>query len=532
MGLGIDPGHAQFGIAFGQNLEDVNQPKEGALAGLLLRSTESSWKVGILFFALLALTNLPHFFDPPYWDGVVGFYAQVVWLSENSLNPAALAKLPNYLAGGPNISLYYALSYPVAWAMRHTEAADLFFLLHLGSIAMGALCLFFLHSLMREFVGGPLATLFCLAGAVFPVFSGQVAGIYLEVPVAMGVMATLFLIQRDRFGWAAAMCLLTYFFKDNAILFALACALWAPMVYAAQRHSEQPRSRRILLLVLPAVVMFLLPQVQDVSLSQMLNLNLKMALRTFTNHLLVHLPIEFSLSLLGWAGVVLFISKSPAPLEALTSRRGRLMLLGAIAVGGYWSANLINRVPLPRYVVSFSLPILLVVALAFFVERRRAGFVFASLLVVLGIANSHGALLPDLPLSLGRSGDRLERDRGFLLDLEANRKLCAWLEDNHPKLGHPVVTKWPFSQMLTLPELGYVKNPLADVRTPMATPSYAPVKQMSPGESLAGNLVVFSPTLFESTFGPGLAPRPTDQILWIDESSPAPLVVYFRRPTP
>ena len=48
--------------------------------------------------------------DPPYWDAILGVYAQGIWLFRHHLNYALLLQEPSYIDGGAKVHLFYGLS--------------------------------------------------------------------------------------------------------------------------------------------------------------------------------------------------------------------------------------------------------------------------------------------------------------------------------------------------------------------------------------------------------------------------------------
>jgi hypothetical protein len=151
--------------------------------------------------------------------------------------------------------------------------------------------------------------------------------------------------------------------------------------------------------------------------------------------------------------------------------------------------------------------------------------------ILYNLGNQQGALMKRLPPFIARSGDRLERSREFLFDLNANRDTCRFVEDSHFK--DPILAKWPFSFMLTLPELGYVKDSVPGVidTDRLLMGSRAPVTPAA-AEALRRHpvVIVYAPNVYDIEPGrPSLLPRAGDLFLKEDHSLPGYPVVVYRR---
>ena len=169
---------------------------------------------------------------------------------------------------------------------------------------------------------------------------------------------------------------------------------------------------------------------------------------------------------------------------------------------------------LPRYVAVCTLPAATLIGL------HLRNFKMATfLLAVLAILLIWHPMQP-LPVKNQRSGEYLERSRDYLKDLAANQTFCRILAKDIPP-EKPVFVKWPFGQMLTMPEFGYVDTPRPNVYVAEnIIPKYAPVKQAKEYEQLTGNGVyLFSATAI-SYNRPVLLPENEPQIIYRDTSLP------------
>lgn len=197
---------------------------------------------------------------------------------------------------------------------------------------------------------------------------------------------------------------------------------------------------------------------------------------------------------------------------------------------GFWLAHGLFEHSLTRYLV-FAMPCLYLLsakslALAF---GQRASALLALLLILFNLGNQHGAFLPAPPPIEARSGDILERSREFLTDLAQQRELCQFIESQ--SAGRYIIAKPPFVHLLTIPGLGYVKDPVPNVLAlsipALGTP--APLLVEEDIETLENPWIIYSPSFYENLASPSLAPRPGDKILWARELNGAPLIIYEAR---
>jgi hypothetical protein len=134
---------------------------------------------------------------------------------------------------------------------------------------------------------------------------------------------------------------------------------------------------------------------------------------------------------------------------------------------------------------------------------------------------------PELPAVYARSGEFLERDRRWLDDQRANMELARQIETRHA--DQPILTKYPFTQMLCSPELGFVRTPPRRLYALGAVPSTCPhVPLFDPARDALpeGALYVWAPTNLQFAFPPVLRPAPSAEVLWEDRSLGGPLGIY------
>jgi hypothetical protein len=489
-------------------------------AKTLQRVMASPAKLFSVLFGCLLVTNLPYLLAPPYWDAVVGVYAQGIWLKAHHYDFAELMRQPSYRAGGPNVNILYAAA-PVVGGLLAEVPRDLaFFLLHVTTLVLAALTGTIWGVLLMEIVPAGVAACWVAAGMLEPAWSGQTAAIYLEVPLVCAVSMSLLLTQRSRFVAAAAVLMGAFFIKQSALLLALCLWVWLAVLRVFRIPGGPPLGAAWPLLV-PAPLMLLLGRLS----SERMDADTEVfdRVRHALNVMWFDTPMVTVLS--GVVILVLMVGVARHRMNLLDARHPRpLMLLLVLLLCAFWAGFVLHPYPLPRYITLIGFP--LVALGAFITAPRKRAWLVPALVTAVHIINQNGALFPTLPSTHARSGEMLERSREWLEDQEGQLAVCKEIQ----KLdGIPVVAKYPFVQMLTLPELGCVDRAVAHVFAAGRVPTYTSANSFAALPPNVPVAVVYSPNAFEFSFHPSLQPRPTDILIAEDISNGAPLVLYLRR---
>ena len=160
-----------------------------------------------LSLTLILLLNLDRVLDPPYWDALTGVYTQGVWLYQHHFDYRLLAHLPNFTAGGPNIHLFYFFA-PLYAALLHVfRPTSVFLIIHLVVMNASAAGLTFEYAILRNRCPPWLALVWIASAACNPIWSGQTASLYLEIPLAAAIAVSLHAAWRRRYALAAGACL-------------------------------------------------------------------------------------------------------------------------------------------------------------------------------------------------------------------------------------------------------------------------------------------------------------------------------------
>lgn len=477
-------------------------------------------------FVLLLIYNVQTLDDPPYWDALLGIFLQSAWLADNGFDYLGLVNQPSFNAGGPNLDPFYILAPIYAGLYKLLPVAGVFIVAHLMNLAFAALAIALFYALLKPRLGAGLSLLWCAALALDPVWSGQCAAIYLEIPLAAAFLLAARSFDQERYRIAALWCFLGFLIKPSAMLLALAFVVYIPARWLLSklfrageaRASAPPRSVLWLAAALPPSFglwsALNIPELSPVPAHQVFE---HLARHTPQSLALVGLLLVASLAALVWRRARQGLLDRPRDLD--------LILLLCTLAFGFWLALFRHGNPLVRYAVPLLPPSLIALAL---LGARLVGPKWSALIPLLfalwGGLNQHGALLPIITPRLRRSGQHLERSREFLDDLEGNRELCRALSEKYR--GATLVVKWPFAQMLAMPKLGYVDRAFDKVAC-LRPPANTRVMTLT---TEVGNrpdaLFIYAPNAFEIVRRPPFDPPPGARVVLVDAACRAYNVVY------
>ncbi len=492
-------------------------------------NTFDSLKVFGFGFVLLFLMNIQVLFAPPYWDALTGIFSQSQWLKENNFDYFQLWQQPKWIDGGPHIQILYLLAPVYALLMNFFSPPVVFMVIHVFNIFCAALIFLLFFQVLSDFLAKKLALLWCTAAVLDPVFSGQVASLYIEIPQALCYGAVILALHRQYYLGASLACFLAFLVKSSALILALAMLVW--FMFHHQWHwwttsnetaARKKEWRSIWVVLTFPVLYFLARYVNHNPLGLSWNWSKSLyAIKTL-------LPFQtLTLTAVILAGMILLFSSKQR--RQLIGDRAlfRLVTFLGIFVGGFWSAYHLYPLPLCRYATGIIFPMAILLALLVSFWGYRVSAVLAVILIIVGAANQYGMLMPVITGAKARSGEHLERSREYLIDLASNRRICRFLEERH--FFDPIVVKYPFAHMLTVPEFGYVQRPLPNIYVVGRKPLFTLARDFKIGvKSRDSALYLYVPNVFEYYTQPSLRPATDSEFIYTDNVLGAPAVIYRR----
>lgn len=474
----------------------------------------------VVLFAVMLLVNIQHLGNPPYWDDITGLHNQALWIAANDFDIFGLWKQKSFLAGGSLIypmgiiPWFYGLLY---WSF---SPQTVHILGHIFNIACLAAAATVFVIMLRRYTDGKTALLYAAVALTEPVMSGRMAALGQESPLLLSILISLCYFQKGSFRRAYVFAALAFFVKPTGIILLLAYLCYWLLYnvwfyWKKRRLSRHVRQLGIsALLVLAGIVLSMCFSGEALGFA---GLPLKLVFIRLWGHIYYfHSLFAPKLALCGVVAIYILIRKGAM------ARRKLFSLLLLIFIAGFWVAYSIHGIPIPRYVVITVFPVMFLLAANMNPKLARiTGGVFLVLHCVFWFYN----WFPALPEDTARTGSDLERSREYLEDLRANINICRILEEQ--AFDTPIVVKWPFVQMLTVPEFGYVSNPLPNVYCVGVKPDYCDVKVFEPGMPMPPETrYIYVPHCYR--FFPSLKPEHGDLIRFADQTLPGTIYIYSK----
>jgi hypothetical protein len=469
------------------------------------------WRIFALAFVIVGAVHAECAQDPPYWDALMGAFAQGHWLATRSFSPITLMRDAGAFDDG-GACVYPFSAYP--WIVGALEAGGLapstvFLVLHLVSFAAAAAIVAALFELARDAVGPGLAALVAAALMAQPMFRALACQMNMDMPLAACTLLSVLALARGRFRAACAWSIAALLVKPTAIILiganiaALALRLVRPAWFGAQEDGTWKRRVRVALIVHACLFAVFVAELAVASHfdKSTPGVTLFGGTAQFLVRRLWTLP-EFGIAL------GLFLLFAPW-IGARVARGGAdpleidLGLLLLSFTGFYCQYENV----LPRYFLQVWPALLAALVLCGLrqlrVPRRSIGALLV-LFAAFGIVNAHGRFHPTRwaewrepgsprPL-VSNDGWLLERSMEYRDDLRLDLELARRLE---PHRGELVTAGWPVLQLLAIPRLGYVSaaHRLESTETPI---DYAEEPIPRAGDDAPGTsrLRVISPNVY------------------------------------
>lgn len=463
------------------------------------------WVFWLLFTIVVVVINIPHFFDPPYWDTLLGAYGQANWLAHNNFNLFQYFSEPRFHLGGPRVYNFSLIPYYYGlFIYFQIPPAVTFFIHHLTTCLLAGAMLYVLFQLVALRLGrkwGLGASLFLLS---CPLFISQATTFNMDLPLAAFSLFSLYNLDRKNYRAGLIWAILALFVKPSgAVIVAagftvVAVILWRQWVRSSQSFSEffqecrreSPEFRALVgfalglafFLVQVVTIIQLLPKASETLVGFMVGVE---GLLSF----LGHVP-DFKWVYLGTCiyAVVLLgatLYRGAKGLQDIeddgATRKDKFPLFGlewklAVFLLGCFAFFLNVKYNLPRYYI-IAYPVV-VMAATFLLYRLRLQPAVAMTVLVAAlswnIANHYGRFHPH---NLTSDGSILERTCEYHLDLDLHQRLVKYFDQNYDRDNTVLVTHWPFTHIFSIPELGYVDTPWEVYsNTPL---TYAPVHHLA-----------------------------------------------------
>jgi hypothetical protein len=475
---------------------------------------ESPAWVGCLSFLLMLVLNFTCLDNPPYWDDILGLHNQAIWLANNNFNLSELWQPgQGFWEGGSNIYKFgiIAYLYGILYSLFSVNAVHIIgHLINLGCLALAfGAC----YSILRKFkINKHIALLWCAAVICEPVMSGRTAALGQESPLLCAAVLGIYFFADKKYWLGLVFVVAAILVKATGGILASAFVVWIVLDICLAKGNRKKHLKKYYLYLFAGIIMVIcflvlsLAETRDIEGERILLGKFFSSLKYQFSTLL---PVQFFAlcmvtAMAVWRLIVVLKNKTLFDL----SEKDKISLLLLILTGGFWVSYGLYNCPLPRYSAFIVFPMYIFIALNTSSKNKCLTVVLAVILLLAGIININGRYYLRLQSNRLRSGEYLERSREYLNDLWENQKACKLLETKY--FDRPVVAKWPFLQMLTVTEMGYVTKALPNVYAACQPIKYAKVKVYNPSTKMPNNTLYvfgFNSLAAWKEFGPSLFPE-------------------------
>jgi hypothetical protein len=416
----------------------------------------------VLSFCFLLVSKWPVLTYPFYGDAIGGPFAEALWLADHQFNYAALFQQPGYSQGGARV---YGLSlYPtfLALLLKLIPSTKVFLIVnHLIVFAMTAGIAVMLRSLAQKaFKNSSMANLTAILFLAIPIVQSQSEAINMEMPsVFFSVLSVYFLANKQLLP-ATLYALLATFIKGHALIAGvLVLFISGVLFFFDEKWKGRWLSLALGLLAISGAFVkvgskfFLKDQHASAGMIQLFA-----GWPSLKGMTIFYLYLVLLIGLLILAMKSLLLVKKPWPEIRKSIFQVYYIDILMVLMAGLWFLLFLNFFAVsPRYRL-LAAPFL-VFTLAVFISRwlknQKIACAVIGGAVLLATVTSYG--LWHQPV-LTHDHVILERSLEYRNDLKLNKKLVKIIQQQYPKftIGAPFLT----AQMLAIPELGYVNEPL------------------------------------------------------------------------
>jgi len=430
--------------------------------------TAKRFFIAVFIFLLLSKFNV--LFYPFYGDAIGGPFVEGWWLAKNNFDYVSLYRQAGYSLGGPKVYMFSIYPTYLAILLKVIPSAKIFLIVnHLFVYAMAAAVVTLMREIVKKEYSLSIATLSALILLALPIFQSQSEAINMEMPYLCCSMFSVYFLTIRKFSKAFLFAVFSVLVKGHGVLNCgiLAFICFSLFVFGNKEEhqvlSAQKRIRKnYQLLLYGGLIAFVglfkvgtkfLLNDQHAS-AGMMKLFVGWASLKYMRHTYVYI-----ISLIVFLIVVFFKEdrKIGNFINALIGKYYNRFVIYLSA--GMWYLLFLNFYAVsPRYMLGVAPFALLCILFSFLVVFPRIEkFLPIFLVGVLCITslNSYG-------LSHQGQGTTYhvlsEKSLQYRNDLNLSRKMAKLLEEkySHLTIGAPFI----IAQMLSIPELGYVKKPL------------------------------------------------------------------------
>jgi len=418
------------------------------------------WQFGLACFIYILASRPEVLFNPPYAEAINGPFTDAVWLLQNNLNWFSLLKQENSFAGGPQT---YPLSiFPLILAVLIKIAPSMGFfivLFHLLVFMMAAAVVSLLRKICLRFFSETISLCAAILLLSLPLFQSMMELINMEMSYLFCTMLSAHFLMKKRFAPASILAILSMLIKIPGIIACMTIVFLGIVLFFLERQNKG----RWKILAWAGIVSL-------VAAGEVIGRNI------INNRVAPYTKVYFGA---GWENVVhlptfwiYLASLVILIVQIIQQQRREGTLRFSSLIQQYWDICIMFLLAGLWFWVHFNFEDLA----ARYMLLLTPFFIFCFIYLIYHLIPAKHSILPILGIMIIGSlmcshgliyGDRLtdptnmERSLEYRNYLHLQKMIVQEMKENYSDytIGAPII----IAQILGIPEMGHVKEPLKDV---------------------------------------------------------------------
>jgi len=416
---------------------------------------------GLSIFVYLVITKWEALFFPCYGEVGSGPVTEGIWLFRNSFDYRGLLNQLNVDSGGPKVYMFSMYPSYVAALLKLIPSIKVFYITyHLNMFALAAVVIALFKEMVGKIFGNKVGVLGAILLLSLPLFQTIVELVNMEMLCLFFLMLSMYFLSLKRIIPASILAVLASLAKGPGGIATAACFFVGVLLFLFDKEER-----------------FKFKNIAFGAMSFLLGASKLYLLRTYvspqqtpagTIRMFIGLPnikgcplilIVFALAMMATIFVFIkeLISKKKKK-EIFFFRHytvGIAFTISALWIGLYLNVSVMG--PRYKFILAPFLLLCFIFYLTTFIRSRKSVekiLIFAIGIVSLG---SYGLYYKNKIKSSTYSFNNLERSLEYRNDLFLDMHLVKILNEKYP--FHLIGAPYVIGQILTMPELGYVKIP-------------------------------------------------------------------------
>ncbi len=402
--------------------------------------------VPLLFAGLIAL-RWSSLDNPPAWDSAISVFPAAITLMKSDFDLPALMEMPHAVDTGPNTHSATLVTLFVATILTLSGPEAAITLLHLVNLLLLAVLGGMTYAFVSRYAPKGVAFFATVATCSLPVMVQQASDIYLDLPVAVAVMAAVMAADSQRPATTAIALVIATWVKFSAI-FALP-ALWYSLRNLSSRRRLAAFAGGSLLIALAALPQILATSGVALGAPGVWTDSFYLFRSSF---IMLLLTPDIALLLVLFAYLTARSRGHGTPDRAV-----RWIVAAFLGLHSLVIMTTRGTAVLPRYYVAILPLITISVAILLYRRSHRVAIIFLSIVTTTSLINSSGDLYPAKDSDFYVVAERSTRAEDLIALHEIGARRLEQLSDRTLLVDRQMYFR------LSYPEMQYVSHSPEDI---------------------------------------------------------------------